>query len=461
MSNENGSPIGEIEPFKSLNNARYTPFHRNLTIIAALGAFTDLYTIQVLGASTFSIVPYLFHGKTTEFALAASLLFIGAVIGTLTVGLITDFLGRRLTFILDLMAVVILAIISAFVTSPVQLYIVRFLLGVATGGDYPAAMTLVAEFMPKTHRGRALSYLWTSFTLGGVLAYVLGYLLYISIGPTPIEWRIMLGSVAVPALIGLALRTTIPESPRWLIMKGKFEQANDAIKKATGTSFNIEELAKVRDLLYMEKKVSYEKINMSKIALYITPIVIAAFCFNLIPGALSTLNPTILSALGIVKAGTLLYSAFFLGVQTISTYIVAIGVEKIKRVNFALIGGILEMIFSFLVVIIYHNPILLLIAFTVISYGAFTVVPVIRNFGSEIFPTKVRGTTSGIVMTGDRLASAIGLYITPLLFSGHNVIRLFSVYGILGIIGVLVLLPLYSRLKIEKMGLEEIQDKLK
>jgi len=453
--------ISNIEPFKSLNEATYSSFHRTLVIITSLGAFTDLYTTLSLGASTFSIIPFLFHGNLSEFAFAGSIFFIGAIIGALSIGIVTDFLGRKLTFMLDLLSIGILAILSALVTSPVELYIIRFLLGIATGGDYPAAMTLVAEFMPRIYRGRGMTYLWVSFTLGGVLAYIVGYILYNLIGATPLEWRIMLGSVAIPAFIGVLLRSTLPESPRWAILKEKYNKANEATKKAIGKIFSIDELKHARTQIYLfEKSPRSEKVAIGRLLKYIVPIVIAAFCFNLIPGALATLNPSILSALGITKSGTLLYSAFFLGIQTIATYIVAMSVERVKRINFLILGGILESLASFMVILIYHTPILLLVLFTIISYGAFTVIPVVRNFGSELFPTKIRGTTSGIVMAGDRLASAAGIFITPLLFEGHNVLRLFSAYGILGIIGIGVILPLYSILHIENLSLEDIQKKI-
>ncbi|HLH85934.1 MAG TPA: hypothetical protein VKU79_03605, partial [Thermoplasmataceae archaeon] len=96
---ESATKIEGSEPIEAINNARYTAFHRNIAIIASLGAFTDLYVIQVLGASTFSIVPH-FLGTTANFAFTASLLFIGAVVGVFSMGTVVDRVGRRVTFIL-------------------------------------------------------------------------------------------------------------------------------------------------------------------------------------------------------------------------------------------------------------------------------------------------------------------------------------------------------------------------
>jgi putative MFS transporter len=444
-----------LEPIAAMNNAKYTSFHKKLVIIAALGAFTDLYVIQALGASTFSVIPH-FLGSTSNFAFTASLLFIGAVVGVFSMGTVVDLIGRRLTFIITLALTALFSFLSAFAQTPLELNILRFLIGFVTGADYPAAMTIVSEFMPTKYRGRGISYLWVGFTLGGVSAYLLGYILYITIGPTPIEWRIMLGSAAIPAVIGMILRTSLPESPRWAIEKGKFELASKGIKRASGELFSSQVLENSRKALFLDEKVVIRK-HYLKYFVLILPIFIAVMCFNLIPGALSTLNPSILSSLGVSHSGSLLYSASFLGVQVIATIMIARTIESVGRLKWAMIGGSLETIFAFIVLIAYHNAYALFGVFMGLSFFAFVAVPVMRNAGSELFPTEFRGFSSGVVMTGDRIASVIGLLLTPLLFSGKDVVRLFSVYGAIGLAGTLIAFLALYRKKIDKRSLEDIQ----
>ena len=444
-------------PMDAMNSAKYAHFHRNIAIIASLGAFTDLYVIQALGASTFSIVPH-FLGTTTNFAFTASLLFIGAVFGVFSMGAVVDRIGRRITFILTLATTFVLSIISAVVTSTLELNIVRFLLGFATGADYPAAMTIVAEFMPSKERGRGMTYLWAGFTLGGVAAYLIGYTLFITIGPVSYEWRIMLGSVAVPALIGLILRTSLPESPRWAIEKKKYDVATRSIERATGKKFKKEDLEAARKALF-EDNVSTIKLHYSSYVLLLIPLVIAVMLFNLVPGALSTLNPTILSSLGVSKAGSLLYSASFLAVQFIAVMIVAFSIDKVGRMKWAAVGGALEGIFGLIVIVAYHNAIALFVLFMGLSFFAFIAVPVMRNSGSELFPTEFRGFASGATMTGDRVASVIGLLLTPLLLAS-GVKTLFLTYGIIGLVGAVIVVIGLRGKKIDKMTLEQIQENI-
>ncbi len=454
MTESSSGDIG-FAPITALNSAKYTSFHKKLAVIAALGAFTDLYVIQAFGASTFSIIPNLL-GNTSNFAFTASLLFIGAVLGVFTMGSIVDLVGRRITFIMTLAFTALFSILSAFAQTPLELNILRFLIGFVTGADYPAAMTIVSEFMPSKYRGRGISYLWVGFTLGGVSAYLFGYLLFVTIGPSPDEWRIMLGSVAVPAIIGMLLRTSLPESPRWAIGKGKYDAAALSIKRASGVSFSSSDLEASRKSVFADQKANIRKHYM-KYFMMILPVFVAVLCFNLIPGALSTLNPTILSSLGVSKSGSLLYSASFLGVQVVATILIARTIETVGRLRWVIIGGGMEAIFSLAVLLVYHNPLALFGVFMGLSFFAFIAVPVMRNAGSELFPTEFRGFSSGVVMTGDRIASVIGLLLTPLLFANKNVVLLFSVYGVIGLLGTFVAFIGLYRKKIDRKSLEDIQ----
>lgn len=452
--------LGErIGPLAALNNAIYGKFHRKIALVGSLGAFTDLYVIQVLGASTFSIIPN-FLGTKANFSLTASLLFFGAILGVFSMGILVDKIGRRAMLISTLSITAVLGILSAVVTSVPELYAVRFLLGFVTGADYPAAMTLVSEFMPTASRGRGLTYVWVGFTLGGIVAWIFGYILFSTMGPTPLEWRIMLGSTALPALIGALLRLTIPESPRWNIERKRYKRASDAIEIASGKSFSDEELSTARASLFDTPKDALRK-HYGKYIVVMLPVFVAVLCFNMVPGALSTLNPVILSSLGIQHGFTLLYSALFIGIQAIAVFIVSRTIEDVGRTRWMLIGGGLEAVFGFLVLAVYHIPIVLLVVMLALSFSAFAAIPIMRNLGSELFPTEFRGFASGVVMTGDRLSSAIGLLLTPLLFAGNDVVRLFSFYGLLGIIGVLVAyFPVMRKYKIEKVSLEDIQEQI-
>jgi putative MFS transporter len=451
----NGS---DSDPINAMSNTTYKGIHRIINITAAAGAFTDAYSITLISGATFSVVPFLLK-TTSNLSLAGTMLLIGAILGALTMGRVVDVIGRRLTFILTLLAIFVLSIISIFVTSITELYLVRFLIGFSLGADYPAAMSMVAELNPTAKRGQAMIYLWVSYTIGAMLGLILGYVLYRTIGPVSYEWRIMLGSAAVPALIGLLFRLRLPESPRWAIKMGKLDLASSEIYKLTGIKYSDSVLEATRKSFFTDQKVKIRK-HYGAYSYRIVFVFLALMFMNLVPGALVVLNPTILAALGISKAAALLFSSLFLGVQLIAVLIVAFSVERVGRIVYGIVGGVLEGLFAILVIFLYHNALILLVLFSGVYFFSFLAIPVMRNAGAEIFPTEFRGLSSGIVMSGDRLAGVIGLLLTPILFAGKNVTLLFSVYGVCGILGaIFVFLTLY-RLKVDKKSIENIQEEI-
>ena len=143
-------------------------------------------------------------------------------------------------------------------------------------------------------------------------------------------------------------------------------------------------------------------------------------------------------------------------VASISTSL-ARTIESVGRLKWAMIGGGLETVFAFIVLLVYHNAYALFGVFMGLSFFAFVGVPIMRNAGSELFPTEFRGFSSGVVMTGDRITSVIGLLLTPLLFTGKDVVRLFSVYGVIGLVGTVIAFAALNRKNIDKKSLEDIQ----
>jgi putative MFS transporter len=292
-----------------------------------------------------------------------------------------------------------------------------------------------------------------------------GYALYQIIGPTPYEWRIVFGSVAIPAIIGILLRAKVPESPRWLAKRGRIDEAIEVIKKLTGQTVTAEEIRQAADHLVGRGRTLASQIlevfTKRAFVTLIVPLIIADFAFDLIPGAQATLNPYIYTLLGIKAATALLMSALFIGVQVISTLIVALTVEKIGRVKLMLVGGLIESLAALAVAFVYHY-ILLTLAFVLIA-SSFSLVALTltHNYAGELFPTVVRGGSAGLVTTADRAASAIGTYIAPILLNLGGVPMLFIVIGIIGIIGfIFALVGVAPKGKIEGMSVDEIETKL-
>lgn len=177
--------------------------------------------------------------------------FAGAFIGTLTLGRLGDNFGRKPIFILTASVIALFGVGTAFVTSYTGLVLCRFLIGFAVGGIV-VPFDILAEFMPTLSRGRWLvttSYFWTTATLMvPILAYAtLGRSKATSSSRADTDqdieaeadrnWRLFVAICAIPCTISAAVGVyTVPESPRWLLQKGKPSRALKVLRHAAATN---------------------------------------------------------------------------------------------------------------------------------------------------------------------------------------------------------------------------------
>ena len=205
-----------------------TKFYWQLTVLACLGGFLFGYDTSNIGAAL-NFVPYHLNGFFTGYLVAGASL--GAAAGAICAGPIADHFGRKSLLIADALIYAVGSILSAVTPDAAVLLIARTLIGLAIGADSAIATAYIAEYAPRNRRG-ALSMLQQWMITVGILVSYIVALIILKIAPGSagtVDWRLILGLGAVPALLGLALRTTMPESPRWLMRKGRYADARDAL----------------------------------------------------------------------------------------------------------------------------------------------------------------------------------------------------------------------------------------
>ena len=205
----------------AIDSMPWRPFHFKLTAFVGGGQFLDGYILGVIAIGFFLMPPEFgltpfWRGMIGASALMG--LFVGAIIG----GWLTDRFGRVPLYTIDLVVFLVGSIAQLFVETMTQLFVVRLFLGLAIGVDYAVGPAYLAEFLPKKGRGRVL---------GGGLVFMwdIGFSLSLFVGVIgkvwgPEAWKWVLASSAIPALIVLILRIGSPESPRWLLLKGRLEE---------------------------------------------------------------------------------------------------------------------------------------------------------------------------------------------------------------------------------------------
>ena len=220
--------VGDV--LNTLDERMPTAFYWQLTLLATLGGFLFGYDTSNIG-SALNFVPYGLHGFMLGYLVSGASL--GAAVGAILAGPVSDRFGRRYLLIIDAGIYAAGAILSAVTPDAAVLLLARTLIGLAIGADSAIATAYIAEYAPKRRRGSLSMLQQWMITIGILAAYLVAMIIF---GLFPgsaasVGWRLILGLGAVPAVIGLVMRTRMPESPRWLLRHGKY----DAVARAMAT----------------------------------------------------------------------------------------------------------------------------------------------------------------------------------------------------------------------------------
>jgi putative MFS transporter len=150
----------------------------------------------------------------------------GMMIGAALSGAISDRLGRRTVILYTLLIYSIGSFLCGLATEYWMLIVFRFIPGFGLGGELPAAANLVSELSPLKSRGRNVVILESFWAWGWIAANLVAFLVI-----PPYGWRIAFFVGALPALFAAVLRYAVPESPRYLEIKGRHSEANDIVAK--------------------------------------------------------------------------------------------------------------------------------------------------------------------------------------------------------------------------------------
>jgi MFS family permease len=168
--------------------------------------------------------------SASQVGTAAAFYVAGACIGALFFGQLTDRLGRKRLFLVTLAVYIAATVATAFAFAPWYFFAARFFTGAGIGGEYAAINSAIDELIPARVRGRVDliingSY-WVGAAAGAIAAIVL---LDTSIFATDLGWRLAFGLGAILGLAILIVRRHVPESPRWLFIHGREEEAEEIV----------------------------------------------------------------------------------------------------------------------------------------------------------------------------------------------------------------------------------------
>lgn len=380
-------------------------FLRRLTLATAWGEGLDGFDLGVLSVVLVPLSRELGISPVWLGLIGASSLigiFFGAPIG----GLLTDRFGRKQLFLIDICLFVILGVLQAFVTAGWQLFVVRLLLGIAIGAEYSIGSSMLSEFVPAHGRGRRVSYMLV-FWYGGYLASVVAaYSLLEGLGWS---WRVTLATSAIPALVVLGLRVGLPESPRWLMLHGRTDEARAIIDRYLGGDEHMTEADYGSDT---RNEAGWRQLFAKGMRARTFFVCTFYICVVTPYFAIFTFAPKVFESLKLNEmAGTIFANgiAFFGAIAGMLT------IERIGRRK-QLIGPFWVMSVALLIIGLWAGapPMALVGAFAVFAFCNALTGNLTAVYPTEVFPTDVRATAVGIVNAFSRIGAAVGTFLLPI-----------------------------------------------
>jgi MFS family permease len=209
------------------------------TIVAALGGFLFGFDTAVISGTT-GWLRQIFELSDVSLGFTVATALIGTIVGSLAIGRPSDILGRRRALFILATLYFISAIGSAFAWNWVSFMIFRFIGGLGVGGASVVSPMYTAEISPARFRGRLVAFVQFNVIFGILMAYCSNYIIALfELGS--IEWRWMFGIEALPAAAFFALLCINPESPRWLVAKGRVDEASEVLSKVGTDTGSVEE----------------------------------------------------------------------------------------------------------------------------------------------------------------------------------------------------------------------------
>jgi len=400
---------------KSTINFSYLIF---LSVVAALGGFLFGYDTAVI-SGTIAQVTQLFQLDAMQQGWYVGCALVGSIIGVLFAGILSDKLGRKMTMVISAVLFSTSALGCAISADFTQLVVYRIIGGVGIGVVSIVSPLYISEVSVAQYRGRLVSLYQLAVTVGFLGAYLVNYQLlsWVESGAhldifwlnkifVSEIWRGMLGMETLPAILFFIIIFFIPESPRWLIVRGKEEKAINILERIYNSISEAKcQLSETKSVLTSETKSEWAFLMKPGIL----KAVIIGVCIAILGqfmgvNAVLYYGPSIFEDAGLSGGDSLFYQVLVGLVNTLTTVLSLVIIDQVGRKNLVYYG-VSGMILSLLLIGLYFLygeslgiSSLLLLAFFLfyVFCCAVSICAVVFVLLSEMYPTKVRGLAMSI-----------------------------------------------------------------
>lgn len=400
-----------------------------LSIVAALGGILFGYDTAVISGTT-TIVGQQFQLNDLQVGWYVGCALIGSIVGVLVAGMMSDGLGRKITMLISAIMFSISAIGCAVCADFSQLVVYRIIGGFGIGVVSIVSPIYISEIAIPEKRGTLVSLYQLAVTIGFLLAYLINYFILKNATSDDATagawgdklfhseyWRGMLGCETIPDLLFLIVIFFIPESPRWLIVKGREDKASNILLRIFKSPDAVsEQIALTKTSIQGETKSEWKALlepGILKAVIFGSAIAILGQFMGV--NAVLYYGPQIFQDAGL-SGGDALFSQVLVGIVNMLTTVIALLIiDKVGRKQLVY-WGVSGMIFCLLMTGLYFwkgsaiglgSTFLLVFFLLYVFCTAISISAVVFVLLSEMYPNKVRGLAMSIA----GLALWVGTYL--------------------------------------------------
>ena len=457
-------------------NKTFTYF---ICLVSAMGGLLFGYDWVVIGgAKPFYELYFGIADSAALQGLAMTMALIGCLIGACTCGWLADRIGRKRLLIVSALVFFVSSVATGWFNQFELFLVARFFGGVGIGIASGLSPMYIAEVAPSAIRGRLVSLNQLTIVFGILFAQIVNWQIADTIPAdfTPADiaaswngqmaWRWMFWACAMPSILFFVLAFFIPESPRWLAMKGCHQQASEILSRIGGTDYAREELASFESSCQRSANEGGLRMLFSRPMhkVLLLGVVIAVFQQWCGTNVIFNYAQEIFQSAG-YSVGDVLFNIVITGIaNVVFTFVAIYTIDRLGRKTLMLIGaGGLCAIYAILGACYYFHItgfFMIVLVVAAIACYAMTLGPCTWVLLAEIFPNRVRAVAMGVSTFALWTGCSTLTYTFPFLnrsLGSYGTFWIYSAVCLLGFVFILSLLPETKGKRLEELEKELVK----
>jgi putative MFS transporter len=414
-------------------------WHIRARLIIGVATFFDGFDLLTM-TFVLPVLAVIWELSPRQIGLILSSGFAGQLVGTLASGWLAERFGRLRIASATIAIFSVMSLFCAFAWNAPSMIAFRFVQGIGLGGEVPVAATYISEIARAKGRGRFFTLYELVFPLGLLCSAVLGYWMVPSLG-----WQSMFYLGATPAVLVLFLRRLLPESPRWLVSKGRIAEADAVVSQMEasyiGSTRTLPPPIDPASVVLPRSSPTRWREIFEGIYLRRTLVVWVLWfsCYTVTYGLLTWLPTLFRTEFELPLATSLGYGLIIQSIGFVGSATCAFLIDYVGRRRWfimAFFGGGLSLCSLWLVGTDSAVPVV--VCASASFFFISTISLTLYLYTSELYPTRIRAFGCSLASAWLRLASAIGPSLVAFMLTAYGLRSVFVLFGFVAMFGGIV-----------------------